>query len=168
MTGGPDLASYAARVGARPIGEVAGAPGHDGAYLEAVRASIYRAWLVWVQRVPEDELPVRPIAFGRVSPRERCRLGEKGVVIAEACLGTGTGHCVLGFVDRHADERPEVVHDLLVHLAGRLEEADGEGRTATLRTLSWAVSRLHGIPETIHAEVALHFEPEVEPLRLRG
>ncbi len=168
MTGAPDPAAWAARVGARPLSEVVHLPGHDPAYFEAVRSSVYRAWFVWVERLPEDRLPVRPIEFGRVSARERNRLAEKGVTIAAACLGTGSGHCLLGFADRHADRRPEVVHDLLAHLVLRLGDEDSTAeRDPTLRTLSWVVSRLHGIPEAVHAELARCFEPEADPLLLR-
>lgn len=159
----PRLAAALRIGGAVPIRRLEGAPGYDRDFLRAIRGSVYRDWVVWVEKVPEGDLPVRPVDFGRLSLAERTRLAGKGDHILEHCREEG-GHCLLGFVDHHADRRPEVVHDVLALLALRLDE---EPLAWIRETLSWSVFRFLGLPESTYRAVARHFQPDVELAVLR-
>jgi hypothetical protein len=103
---------------------------------------------IHVQRNELSEFPIRRIAF-TTPPDERAQRLNEVMRLYGDCLSQGDSDGVLAFVDHELAQTPEradVVHDLLVFLAGQMIELNKQKQTEVKGFITW-------LERTIGAEV---------------
>ncbi len=88
--------------------------------------------------------PIRRINF-TTSPDQRAYYLEKAKLLYEQCIGNKDQDCVPGFVNHHLTKEPEasdIVHDLLVFLAGEMLRLNKDKQSKQQNFLAWLVDTL--------------------------